>query len=64
MISTSVKIGKDALVQDSVVLPECQIGEGAQLHRVIVANGIKIAPNMVVGDPNSEEIELISKNVR
>ena len=64
VVFTNVRIGKDALVKDSVVLPDCQIGEGAVLHRVIVANGIKIAPNAVVGDPNSEQIELISKNVR
>lgn len=64
VVSTNVRIGKDALVKDSVVLPDCQIGEGAVLHRVIVANGIKIAPNAVVGDPNSELIELVSKNVR
>ena len=34
------------------------------LDSVIVAEGIKIAPGAVVGDPNSEEIELIAKNVR
>lgn len=64
VIFTSVKIGKDAVVKDSVVLPEAQIGEGAKLNRVIVADGVKIAPNAVVGDPNSEEIQLIAKNVR
>ncbi|MGN1344609.1 MAG: glucose-1-phosphate adenylyltransferase [Traorella sp.] len=64
VISTNVKIGKGAVVKDAVVLPGCVIGEGATLNRVIVAEGIKIAPNAVVGDPNSKEIELIAKNVR
>lgn len=64
VIFTNVKIGKDAEVKDSVVLPDSQVGEGAKLNRVIVAAGVKIAPNAVVGDPNSEEIELIAKNVR
>ena len=64
VIFTNVKIAKDAVVKDSVVLPGCVIGEGATLNRVIVAEGIKIAPGAVVGDPNSEEIELIAKNVR
>lgn len=64
VIFTNVKIGKGAVVKDAVVLPGCVIGEGATLNRVIVAEGIKIAPNAVVGDPNSEEIELIAKNVR
>lgn len=64
VISTNVKIGKNAVVKDSVVLPDCVIGEGAVLNRVIVKDGVKIAANAVVGDPNSEEIELIAKNVR
>lgn len=64
VIFTNVKIGKDAEVVDSVVLPGCVIGEGAKLNRVIVAEGIKIAAGAVVGDANSEEIELIAKNVR
>ena len=64
VVFTNVRIGKDAKIKDSVVLPDCQIGEGAVLNRVIVADGIKIAANAVVGDPNSEEIELIAKNVR
>jgi len=64
VIFTNVKIAKDAVVKDAVVLPGCVIGEGATLNRVIVAEGIKIAPGAVVGDPNSEEIELIAKNVR
>ena len=64
VIFTNVKIGKDAVVKDAVVLPGSVIGEGATLNRVIVAEGIEIAPGAVVGDPNSEEIELIAENVR
>lgn len=64
VIFTNVKIGKDAEINDSVVLPGCVIGDGAKLNRVIVAEGIKIAAGAVVGDPNSEEIELVAKNVR
>ena len=64
VLFTNVKINQDAKVNDSVIMPEAVIGAGAVLNRVIVAEGVKIAPNAVVGDPNSDEIELVAKNVR
>lgn len=64
VLFTNVKINQDAKVNDSVIMPEAVIGTGAVLNRVIVAEGVKIAPNAVVGDPNSDEIELVAKNVR
>lgn len=64
VLFTHVNIGKKAVIKDSVIFPNAQIGEGAILNRVMVADGVKIAPNSVVGDPNSEKIELIAKNVR
>ncbi len=64
VLFTNVRVAKDAKVNDSVVFPNVEIGEGATLNRVIVAEGIKIAAGAVVGDPNSEKIELIAKNVR
>lgn len=64
VLFTNVKINQDAKVNDSVIMPEAVVGAGAVLNRVIVAEGVKIAPNAVVGDPNSDEIELVAKNVR
>lgn len=64
VLFTNVKINKDAKVNDSVIMPEAVVGAGAVLNRVIVAGGVKIAPNAVVGDPDSDEIELVAKNVR
>ena len=45
-------------------MPNVEIGEGATVHRVIIAQGVKVDPGAVVGDPNSEHIELVSKRVR
>ena len=45
-------------------MPDVEIGEGAVINRAIVAQGVKIDPGAVVGDPKSEHIELISKRVR
>jgi len=47
-----------------VLMPNVVVGEGAVIHRAIIAQGVKIDPGAVVGDPNSEHIELISKRVR
>ena len=45
-------------------MPDVEIGEGAVVHRAIIAEGVKIDAGAVVGDPNSESIELVSKRVR
>lgn len=59
-----MEVSKNAKVNDSVLLPDVEVGEGAVIHRAIVMQGVKIDAGAVVGDPNSEEIELISKRVR
>lgn len=64
VLFTSVKVAKDACVEDAVLMPNVVVGEGAIIHRAIIAQGVKIDPGAVVGDPNSEHIELISKRVR
>ena len=64
VLFTSVKVAKDACVEDAVLMPNVEIGEGATVHRVIIAQGVKVDPGAVVGDPNSEHIELVSKRVR
>ena len=48
----------------SVLMPNVEIGEGAIIHRAIIAEGVKVDAGAVVGSPDSENIELISKRVR
>ncbi|MEG0469193.1 MAG: glucose-1-phosphate adenylyltransferase [Longicatena sp.] len=64
VLFTNVEIGEGAVVNDAVLMPDVEIGEGAVVHRAIIAQGVKVDPGAVVGDPNSEEIELVSKRVR
>lgn len=64
VLFTNVKVDKGASVNDAVLMPDVEIGEGAVVHRAIIAQGVKVDPGAVVGDPNSENIELISKRVR
>lgn len=64
VLFTNVKVGKNASINDAVLMPDVEIGEGAVVHRAIIAQGVKVDAGAVVGDPDSENIELVSKRVR
>ena len=64
VLFTNVKIRENAEVKEAVLMPNAEVGEGAKVYRAIVADGVKIDAGAIVGDPNSEQIELISKRVR
>ncbi|BBK22771.1 glucose-1-phosphate adenylyltransferase [Amedibacterium intestinale] len=64
VLFTNVKVEKDAQINDSVLMPGVEIGEGAIIHRAILMEGVKVDAGCVVGDPDSEHIELVSKRVR
>lgn len=61
VLFTNVRIKKGAEVLDSVIMPGAIVGEGAKVTRCVVADGVEIEPGAVVGDKNSEHIELIAK---
>ena len=58
------KIGAGAKVIDSVLMPGAVVEEGAVVQRALVADGIRIGKGAVVGDPDSEHIELVAKRVK
>lgn len=62
VLFTDVKVGEDAKVVDTVVMNGAIIGKGAKVTRCIVAENVKIPDHMVIGDANSENIELVTKN--
>ena len=64
VLFTGVKVGPNAKVIDSVLMPGAVVEEGAVVNRVLVADGIRIGAGAVVGDPVSEHIELIAKRVK
>ncbi len=45
-------------------MPGVSVGAGAKIYRAIVAGGVKVDPEAVVGSPNSKEIALVAKRVR
>lgn len=49
VIGPNVTIGKGAVVKDSIIMEECVIEDGAQLDRVILADGARIGAGSVVG---------------
>ena len=65
VLSTGSIILEGATVTaDSVLMPVYEDEEGATVTRAIIASGVKIGKGAVVGSADSEEILLVSKNVK
>ena len=64
VLFTSAKIDTSARVIDSVLMPGVIVEAGAVVQRALVADGVRIGKNAVVGSPDSEHIELVAKRVK
>ena len=64
VLFTDSKVAADAKVIDSVLMPGAVVEEGAVVQRALVADGIRIGKNAVVGSADSENIELVAKRVK
>lgn len=64
VLFTGVKVGADAKVIDTVLMPNVIVENGAVIHRALIADGVRIGKGAVVGDANSEHIELIAHDVK
>ena len=66
VISTGCYIGKDAVVEDSVVMPGVTIEDGAIVRHAILGEGSKVCKNAVVGgafaEDEKKQISVTSKN--
>jgi glucose-1-phosphate adenylyltransferase len=49
LLSTNVRVDDAALIEDSVLLPNVQVGEGSVLRRVVVDKYCRIPPDFQVG---------------
>ena len=49
LLSTNVRVDDAARIEDSVLLPNVQVGEGAVLRRVVVDKYCRIPPGLTVG---------------
>ena len=63
VLFTSTKVGTNAKVFDSVLMPNAIVEDGAVLNHVLVADGVRIGKGAVVGSADSEHIELIANDV-
>ncbi len=64
VLFTGVKVGTNAKVTDTVLMPNAIVEEGAIIHRALVADGVTIGKGAVVGNANSKNIELIAHDVK
>ena len=64
VLFTKSKVDSNAKIIDSVLMPGVVVEEGATVTRALVADGVKIGKNAVVGSADSEHIALISEDVK
>jgi glucose-1-phosphate adenylyltransferase len=50
LIFSGVRAHSYSTLTEAVVLPECSIGRGARLHRVVLDSGVQIPEGLIVGD--------------
>ncbi len=50
LISNNVRVNSHSLVEDSVILPNCDIGRHAVVKKAIIAQGTHIPPGMIIGE--------------
>ncbi len=55
LIFTGVRAHSYSSITDAVIMPYCEIGRGARLHKVVVDSGVKIPPGLIVGDFPEED---------
>lgn len=63
VLFTSTKVGTNAKVFDSVLMPNAIVEDGAVVNRALIADGVRIGKGAVVGSADSKHIELIANDV-
>ena len=61
---TNSTVEAGAKVIDTVLMPGAVVEEGAVVTRALVADGVRIGRNAVVGSADSENILLVAKRVK
>ena len=64
VLFTGAKVGTNAKIIDSVLMPNAVVEDGAVVTRALVADGVVIGKNTVVGSADSENILLVAKDVK
>jgi glucose-1-phosphate adenylyltransferase len=53
LLSTGVRVHSYCALDEVVVLPQCQIGRGTRLSRVVLDRGVVIPPGLIVGEDSA-----------
>ena len=64
VLFTGAVVGKGAKVTDTVLMPGAVVEEGAVVTRALVAENVHVGAKVRIGSKNSENIELVAKNVK
>jgi glucose-1-phosphate adenylyltransferase len=64
VLFTGAKVGTNARIIDTVLMPNAVVEEGAVVTRALVADGVVIGKGAVVGSADSEEILLVAQDVK
>ncbi len=55
VLFSNVRVHSCCTISQAVILPDCEIGRGARLRRVVVDRGCKIPEGMVIGEDEQED---------
>ena len=62
LISSNVKIGKGALVKDSIIFADTTVGEGCHITRSILDEKVQVEANVTIG--GGEKIAVVAADVK
>ena len=58
VLGFSTKVGDSTLISESIILGDCQIGEGCSIRRAIIDKNVSIAPGTVIGENLEHDAKL------
>lgn len=64
VLFTGAKVGTNARIIDSVLMPNAVIEDDAVIIRTLVADGVKVGKGAVIGSKDSESIQLVANDVK
>lgn len=64
LIFPGVHVHSYSSITETVIMPNCEIGRGSRLHRVVIDAGVKIPDGLVVGDFPEEDARRFRRSER
>ena len=61
VVSSNVKVGDGAEINDSIIMTGCRIGKGAKINKAIIAEDTVIGDNVIIGEGDYADSELNKK---